>query len=131
MSRQVTPQTTLDNLKREAKRWLKALRANVADARVRLERALQNAPDVPTLRDVQHALALEHGLQGWAELKAPGRRHCRVRRPSMLGSSTGFSRMRVRIITCEADPRTSARSTLPRGCSITIPSWRPIRWTPR
>ena len=70
MSRQVTPQTTLDNLKREAKRWLKALRANVADARVRLDRALQNAPDVPTLRDVQRALAVEHGLQGWAELKA-------------------------------------------------------------
>jgi len=70
MSRQVTPQTTLDNLKREAKRWLKALRSNAADARARLDRALQNAPDVPTLRDIQHALAIEHGLQGWSELKA-------------------------------------------------------------
>jgi len=70
MSRQITPQTTLDNLKREAKRWLKALRANVADARVRLDRALKNAPDIPTLRDVQHALALEHGLSGWPELKS-------------------------------------------------------------
>ena len=70
MSRQVTPQTTLDNLKREAKRWLKALRANVADARVRLDRVLQNAPEIPTLRDVQRALALEHGLPGWTALKS-------------------------------------------------------------
>jgi hypothetical protein len=70
MSRQVTPQTTLDNLKREAKRWLKALRENVAGARSRLDRALPNAPDVPTLRDVQHALAVEHGLPGWSALKS-------------------------------------------------------------
>src|SRR4029079_10508283 len=70
MSRQVTPQTTLDNLKREAKRWLKELRENVADARSRLNRAFPNAPDTPTLRDVQHALALEHGLPGWSALKS-------------------------------------------------------------
>jgi uncharacterized protein len=70
MSRQVTPQTTLENLKREAKRWLKALRANAADARARFQRALPNGPEIPTLRDVQHALALEHGLSGWAELKS-------------------------------------------------------------
>jgi len=70
MSRQVTPQTTLDNLKREAKRWLKALRENVTDARSRLDRALPNAPEMPTLRDVQHALALEHGLSGWSALKS-------------------------------------------------------------
>ncbi|MDP9279661.1 MAG: hypothetical protein M3P00_09605, partial [Gemmatimonadota bacterium] len=65
MPRQITPRTTLENLKREAKRWLKALRANVADARARLRRVLPNAPEVPTLREVQHALALEHGLPGW------------------------------------------------------------------
>lgn len=69
MSRQVTPKTTLENLKREAKRWLKAFRANVAEARARLARALPNAPAVPTLRDVQHALAVEHGLPGWTALK--------------------------------------------------------------
>ncbi|MDQ3949131.1 MAG: hypothetical protein M3282_02195 [Gemmatimonadota bacterium] len=74
MSRQITPRTTLDNLKREAKRWLKALRANVAAAHARLASAFQNAPDAnapdaPTLRDVQHALALEHGLPGWSALK--------------------------------------------------------------
>jgi ankyrin repeat protein len=69
MPRQFTPQSTLENLKREAKRWLKALRADVEDARARLARAFPNAPDVPSLRDVQHALALEHGVPGWAALK--------------------------------------------------------------
>lgn len=68
--KQLTPRSTLDNLKREAKRWLRALRANVAEARTRLERALPNAPSQPTLRDVQHALAREHGLSGWAALKS-------------------------------------------------------------
>ncbi|HMI44144.1 MAG TPA: hypothetical protein VK516_10990, partial [Gemmatimonadaceae bacterium] len=69
MPRQITPRTTLENLKREAKRWLKALRANVADARDRLRRVLPNSPEEPTLRQVQHALALEYGLSGWTELK--------------------------------------------------------------
>ena len=69
MTRRITPRSSLENLKREAKRWLKALRANVTEARTRLERALPNAPAVPTLRDVQHALAVEHGLPGWAALK--------------------------------------------------------------
>ena len=59
----------LDSLKKEAKSWLHALRANVAEARARLERALPNVPAIPTLRDVQHALAREHGFPGWAALK--------------------------------------------------------------
>jgi hypothetical protein len=70
MPREITPATSLENLRKEAKRWLKALRANIQEARTRLERALPNAPRVPTLRDVQHALAREHGFAGWAELKA-------------------------------------------------------------
>jgi len=60
---------TLDSLKKEAKRWRNALRANAADARARLERALPDASVTPTLRDVQHALAHEHGFSGWAALK--------------------------------------------------------------
>lgn len=59
----------LDTLKKEAKRWLKALRAGVAAARARLERAVPNAPRLPTLRDVQHALARERGFRGWNELQ--------------------------------------------------------------
>jgi len=41
---------TLENLKKEAKRWLKALRANVAEVRARLLRVFPNAPRIPTLR---------------------------------------------------------------------------------
>jgi hypothetical protein len=84
MSRHITPGTTLDNLKREAKRWLKALREGVEEARARLHRAIPNAPAVPTLRDVQHALAIEFGLPGWTALKnrvadgGPLRRYERV-----------------------------------------------------
>ena len=70
MSRELTPRSTLENLKREAKRWLKALRANVGEARARFDRALPDAPSEPTLRDVQHALAREHGLSGWSALKS-------------------------------------------------------------
>jgi ankyrin repeat protein len=69
MTRQITPQTTLDNLKKEARRWLKELRANKPEARARFERASAKAPVDPGLRDVQHALAREYGLSGWTELK--------------------------------------------------------------
>ena len=69
MSRQLTSKSTLENLKREAKRWLKALRGNIREARERLERVLPNAPSEPTLRDVQLALAREHGVAGWTALK--------------------------------------------------------------
>src|SRR5262249_18101513 len=70
MVRQLTPKSSLDNLKREAKRWLHALRSSDAEARARLERAVPNAPANPGLRDVQHALAREHGVSGWAALKS-------------------------------------------------------------
>jgi len=70
MSPELPPGRTLDSLKKEAKRWLKALRDNVDDARARLERALSDAPQTPTLRHVQHALARELGFPGWAALKA-------------------------------------------------------------
>ena len=70
MPRQVSPESALENLKREAKRWLRALRARDDGARARLVRAFPAAPAEPTLRDVQHALALEHGLPGWTTLKS-------------------------------------------------------------
>jgi hypothetical protein len=69
MTRRITPQTTLDNLKQEAKRWLKDLRAGVPKARARLERVDPSAPAQPGLRMVQHALALEYGCYGWTALK--------------------------------------------------------------
>jgi uncharacterized protein len=69
MPRHITPHTSLENLKREAKRWLKALRTGDADARARLDRANSAAPQAPALRHVQHALAREFGLSGWRALK--------------------------------------------------------------
>lgn len=69
MSDELASRRSLDSLKKEAKRWLATLRANTADARARLERALDSVPANPTLRDVQHALAREHGFSGWTALK--------------------------------------------------------------
>lgn len=69
MSRTLTPDSSLETLKKEAKRWLKALRAGDAEARHRLLAATPAAPANPGLRDVQLALAREHGLPGWAALR--------------------------------------------------------------
>ena len=64
-----TPRRNLESLKKEAKRWLAALRDDDPDARARLARATPNPPDEPALRDVQLALAREHGFAGWSDLK--------------------------------------------------------------
>jgi hypothetical protein len=69
MSDEFPRRRNLDSLKKEAKRWLAALRENAGEARARLARALPAAPETPTLRDVQLALAREHGFPGWAALK--------------------------------------------------------------
>ena len=68
MSDERPPHRSLDSLKKEAKRWLDALGAGDADAHARLQRAVPGAPAAPTLRDVQHAIAREHGLEGWTAL---------------------------------------------------------------
>jgi hypothetical protein len=60
--------TTLDNLRKTAKRWLKSLRDGDVDARARLLRAYPGAPRQVTLRDVQHALAREMGHEHWVAL---------------------------------------------------------------
>jgi hypothetical protein len=62
--------STLDNLRREAKRWLKALRSHDASARERLVRTWPVDPRDPVLRDVQHALAREHGFDSWHAFRA-------------------------------------------------------------
>src|SRR5262245_37140688 len=69
MPRRITPDSSLETLRQEAKDWLRSLRANDHEARARLHRALPDAPTDPTLRDVQHALARELGFVGWAALK--------------------------------------------------------------
>ena len=69
MQRTLTPATTLDNLRKEAKRWLKALRENNAKAREHFQHAYPNGPSQPVLRDVQHALARVYGQNDWKGLK--------------------------------------------------------------
>jgi ankyrin repeat protein len=68
-SRTLGAGATLESLKKEAKRWLKALREGDAAARERLQRVVPNAAADIGLREVQHALAVEHGVSGWAALK--------------------------------------------------------------
>lgn len=70
MQRKLTSATTLDNLRREAGRWLKALRQNEPGANERLAMAYPKHRGTPVLRDVQHALAREYGFENWKELKA-------------------------------------------------------------
>ena len=70
MPRILTSKTKLESLRKEAKRWLKALRTGDARAMERLKAAYPKISPAPGLRDVQHALALEYGLPGWAALKA-------------------------------------------------------------
>ena len=65
MSHELPPRRNLESLKKEAKRWLAALHAGDPEARARLARAFPDAAAPPTLRDVQHALAREHGFAGW------------------------------------------------------------------
>ena len=69
MSHELSPAISLESLRKQAKRWLKALRELDPEAWLRLKRACPEAPAAPTLRDVQHALAREQGLQGWTQLK--------------------------------------------------------------
>ena len=69
MSRELTSRTTLEGVRREAKRWLRSLRDGDAAALARLRRSIPDAPAIPTLRQVQHAIALEHGFPGWGALR--------------------------------------------------------------
>ena len=70
MSQDLTRGRSLESFRKEAKRWLKAIHENDAGARARFERALGRMPAEPSLREVQHALALELGFAGWTALKS-------------------------------------------------------------
>jgi len=69
MSESLPPRRTLESLKKEAKHWLAALTSGATDAIDRYRRAMGTDPAEPTLRDVQLALAREHGFAGWTALK--------------------------------------------------------------
>jgi hypothetical protein len=63
------PDRSLESFKKEAKRWLHLVEQRDPAAIARLTEALPGYPSLPTLRDIQHALARESGFDGWAELK--------------------------------------------------------------
>src|SRR5262245_26918258 len=68
MTHRLTPQSSLEALRKEAKRWLKALQSGDLQALERFTR-IHPGHNTPSLRTVQHALALEYGFSNWAGLK--------------------------------------------------------------
>lgn len=69
MSRTLSLSSNLDALRREAKRWLKALASGDAEAVARFQRSFPGHSGKPKLREVQQALAREHGFSSWVALK--------------------------------------------------------------
>jgi len=64
-----TPAETLERLRKEAKRRLKAFRAGDERAIRWYQRALPGAPPDPSLRDMQLAVARSLDFPGWTDLK--------------------------------------------------------------
>src|SRR5687768_5791996 len=64
----------MEQYRKEAKRWLKALRTGDPSAFARFRRAYPTGPTELTLRDVQHALARERGHENWIVLTAAQQR---------------------------------------------------------
>ncbi len=85
MAADLPPEDALDNFKKQAKQWVKALRAGHADARERFNRLHPRPSAAPGLRDVQHALARESGFASWARLKVALMRRVPVA-PDEIGS---------------------------------------------
>jgi len=67
VTRELTSRTTLEALRKQAKRWLKDIEAGEALALQRFRDVFPN--EEPNLRRVQHALSHEFGLASWAALK--------------------------------------------------------------
>lgn len=68
MTHRISSRASVESFKKEAKRWLKALRAGDVEAHKRLNAALPAYSGDVTLRTLQHALAREQGLPGWQAL---------------------------------------------------------------
>jgi uncharacterized protein len=69
MPRSLSRSSSLEVLRGEAKRWLKGITAGDPQALARFREAIPDHTGVPKLRQVQHALAREHGFSSWAALK--------------------------------------------------------------
>jgi ankyrin repeat protein len=69
MPRSLSASSSLDVLRGEAKRWLKAIAAGDGAALSRFRQVFPEHNGVPKLREVQQALAREYGVSSWAALK--------------------------------------------------------------
>jgi hypothetical protein len=112
--------SSLDNLRKAATRWLKALRADDADARARLVRAYPGAPEPPTLRDVQHALARERGHESWVALKEAITDRAKPETPliALLDGAGRGDAARVAAILDEHPDLINQRGTLPANTGL-------------
>jgi ankyrin repeat protein len=68
-SRTLSPKSNLDALRKEAKRWMKAIEASDVDAIARYAALADTPSETPKLREVQQALARDYGFSSWAALK--------------------------------------------------------------
>jgi uncharacterized protein len=68
-TRELTSRSTLETIRRQAKRWLKEIDAGDAEAIARFRKLMPGHAGAPKLREVQHALARDYGLASWAALK--------------------------------------------------------------
>ena len=128
MPRQLSPATTLDALKKEAKRWLKALRAHDADARARLIRADPKAPADPGLRDVQHALAREYGYESWRALKhaATQRAETAAARAEVRDDLASYESVATDVVTAYVSGGTSALQRVQQHFGRAV-TWEQLR----
>jgi ankyrin repeat protein len=68
-TRELTPRSTLETIRRQAKRWLKEIEAGDTEAIARFRKLMPGHAGGAKLREVQHALARDYGLASWAALK--------------------------------------------------------------
>lgn len=66
--RQLSLNSSLESLRKQARRWLNQIASGDTVAIARFD-ALMPGRAEPKLREVQHALALDHGFSNWAALK--------------------------------------------------------------
>jgi hypothetical protein len=69
MPRSLSPNSNIEALRREAKRWLKSIAGGDAEAAARFRQAFPGHIETPKLREVQHALAREYSFPSWAALR--------------------------------------------------------------
>ncbi|AZO81085.1 MULTISPECIES: ankyrin repeat domain-containing protein [unclassified Bosea (in: a-proteobacteria)] len=68
-TRELTSRSTLETIRRQAKRWLKEIEAGDGEAIARFRKLIPNHAGAAKLREVQYALARDYGLANWAALK--------------------------------------------------------------